>query len=366
MQSFTYTFQEGAVNAAWATGGQIEVTKTPEGVLLQTGTATGVFLTPQEPNFLAEGGTILASAQSPQAMSFGWILSTDPQKLTYSVAAQLSGTRGEEVSFDLTEHSEWLPVKKTFGIVLPPQSNVLLHSIELKKWNMFEKLWNEVLSFWTLDGYRPYSINFIWGPYLANNPIERAMIYSSLPPNGTSATWMAILAILIFMLGIVLLSFRKTHRKHFIARRILIVFAVAWILFDARMGSEFLSWVMRDQKTYIGAGESVREFRERGNFYDFAAFSAPLVQDRDTYLFFAEQQWPYLGNMRYLTYPSIPGIDTQNDDTWVIYHRPDFGISSDGRLALDHEAITEPGEILGEFGKGSFVFRGKRLPLTPQ
>lgn len=135
-----------------------------------------------------------------------------------------------------------------------------------------------------------------------------------------------------------------------------------WVLFDLRMGLEFLGYVGSDFSSYISKTESTRVFRDRDRFYDFATFIAPYVGDRDSYIFFAEQQWPYLGNMRYLTYPSIPGIDIERDDTWVIYRRPDVGVDSEGHLTIDGQIVSEPGNILGRFDETSFIFRTNNRP----
>jgi hypothetical protein len=128
-------------------------------------------------------------------------------------------------------------------------------------------------------------------------------------------------------------------------------------MLDVRMGGEFLSWMQHDAKTYSTVHEGLRTFRNRNRFYDFADMAKELVSDRTDYIFFAEREWPYLGNMRYITYPSIPGNDFDRDDTWVIYRRSDLTVGADGRLMLLDEPVTNPGTVLGQFDENSFVFR---------
>ena len=72
--------------------------------------------------------------------------------------------------------------------------------------------------------------------------------------------------------------------------------------------------------------------------------------------------WPYLGNMRYLTDPDMAGIDYDNDDTWVIYGRPDVTVGTSNNLVMDNEIISEPGRILVRFDDSSFVFRTFQKP----
>jgi hypothetical protein len=64
-----------------------------------------------------------------------------------------------------------------------------------------------------------------------------------------------------------------------------------------------------------------------------------------------------VGAIRYATYPIVPTNDFTENDTWVIYDRPDVGVDAHGQLTIDGEALTAPGQVLGTFGPGSFVFR---------
>lgn len=212
-------------------------------------------------------------------------------------------------------------------------------------------------SFWTFDEARPYSINFLWGPQIGFTEAARGKLYSALPPpyhSGTFALYVAIIGVLLVIIGI---SIMRTASRRTLFVRCGIFLLCTWVFFDVRMGSEFLSWVIHDHQTYITTQAGERTFRDRKQFYDFAEFAKPYVTDRTSYIFFARQPWPYLGNMRYLTYPSIPGIDYKNDDTWVIYDRPDMIVDTDGRLSTEGVVLTEPGVILGRFDASSFVFR---------
>jgi hypothetical protein len=129
------------------------------------------------------------------------------------------------------------------------------------------------------------------------------------------------------------------------------------------MGTEFLSWVSHDVTSYTMKSSDDRTFRDRDKFYDFADFVKPLVTDRTDYIFLATYPWPYLGNMRYLTYPALPGISFERDDTWVIYMRPDIRISQDMYLLADGVKVAGPGTVLGVFDETSFVYRtSKAIP----
>ena len=123
------------------------------------------------------------------------------------------------------------------------------------------------------------------------------------------------------------------------------------------MDLQFFSWVIDDAREYIHAPYETRTFRDRGGFYDFAAFAQSFISDRTSYIFLAERDWPYLGNMRYLTYPSIPGNAFTKDDLWVIYNRPDIRLNEHNQLISDGVVLSNPGKVLGIFDATSFIFQ---------
>lgn len=369
MQTQTFEFADGKINASWAGLGPIQVQKAPQGIVLSTGAGTGEFLTTATLTGTAEAGTLRMSAQSDQDFYVGWIFSDDPRQNIYTIP--LTAPRGddERVSFRLRAEELWQPARVgKFGLILPPNTVVMLHSIELHRWNVLEHVWSRVVSFWKFDEYRPYSINFVWGPQLAGNSVETEAMYRYLPPQTLSATIAAYVAliVLIALLYAYAHVFRHPEEKRaWVLRRALLAMAVLWLLFDARMGGEFLSWVAHDQATYIGKPQGERTLRERESFYDFAEYATQFLGDRTSYIFFADHEWPYLGNMRYVTYPAIPGITIDTDDTWVIYNRPDLTVT-DGRITIDGEPVSAPGTLLGRFDEKSFVFRTSAPPAPQQ
>ncbi len=354
LESQIYEFAEGNINADWSGKGQLTIRKQRDGILLQTQNGTGMLLTTLGPDIHADSIVIHSASPVPSEFFFSWNL-VGQNHTIFTVPFVLS-TGGNETT-ELSLEGNWQPGDHTIGIILPPQSSLLLRSIELQNWNILEQTLEAVRSFWTFDALRPYSINFVWGPHIGWNPTERHQLYDALPPVYLSGT-LAMQTVLLFtVVGIIGLGlWRQSSRKQTF-RRIGFVFLCAWIMFDVRMGSEFLSWIQHDHQTYIAAEEGERVFRDRNAFYDFADYASPFVADRKSYVFFAEYPWPYLGNMRYLTYPSIPGIDYLKDDTWVIYRRSDMGVDESGRVTVDGEAVTPQGKILGQYDAHSFIFR---------
>ncbi len=365
--SRTLEFAAGEVNATWEGHGTISMQKQPDGILLST-TGTGFILTRQVLGIFPQAGDVTVSTDLGTGLYFVWIYNDDPDKRPYDVGISVPAGKRVTVPFSLSQHRQWYDKPMQFGLVLPPKTTILLHRIELTQWNFAERLLFGLKALWTFDAERPYSINFVWGPQIAWNPAAIKDLYAYLPPIFTSVTYalniflllcFAVIAAFVFLRGN-----PQDRRKRFL-RIALGVLLAGWVLLDVRMGSEFISWVVEDYRTYIAAPANLKTFRDRERFYDFAAFAVPYVFDRQTYVFFADREWPFLGNMRYLSYPAIPGIAYDRDDTWIIYNRPDITLDEQGRVTIGGEAVSLPGRVLGRFDSGSFAFRTYQKPVLP-
>jgi len=356
-----YDFRSGFVNTEWNGIGDIAMEQLADGVRLTTGVGTGVLVTQTEPPFLADMGRIKTTSAEQVELMFLWSFRSSLQSATNRVTMLIDDMPEAMTLFPLSQHPEWREEPKNFGILIPPNHSIVVHTIELVKLSLGEKIKSLWSSFWTFDEYRPYSINFVWGPVFGTNPAEISLLYRYLPPQFL----MGMKAIHIFLACTLIIGgiAYAITRKKIIPKILFVLLLGTWIVLDARMGSEFLSWVKHDHDAYIAAPAGMREFRDRDRFYDFAEFVKPLVHDRQRYIFFASYPWPYLGNLRYITYPTLPAFNLREDDTWVIYDRPDIGVSADGRLVIEGSIVSEPGKVLGAFEQGSFVFRGHPLPL---
>lgn len=232
-------------------------------------------------------------------------------------------------------------------------------------YSLWEKIAGGWRSFWHLDPFRPHTINLLIGPLIVPDPSAVQLREKSLVSLSTSVN--AYLLVFLSLAGIgFLFAAALKARKHGtpwpvlraeVCRRFFLLLLGTWLLYDFRMGLEFLAGVAEDHRQYIAADASLRTFRDRGRFYDFASFAREFVADRQRYEVFLPDAWPYFGLLRYETLPSLPNPGEPISDTWVIYERPDVTVGKDQRLHLAGEAITKPGQILGHFGSGSFVFR---------
>ena len=358
--SLIFEFSEGKVNATWTGHGLIKMQKDPAGVILST-TGTGIFLTDLPEDFYPQAAEVTVSAKRREQIYFVWIYKDDPERENFDVPMTVPPGKPNVILFSLSDRKDWKSRPKEIGLALPPNTEVIAHRIELISWSPLEMFFDRIKSFWTMDSYAPYSINFLWGPELASNPVQRKVLFDSQPPAGFSATLILNSALLLLAISALFFDKAGRQRKRFykIAAGLFFLF---WLVLDLRMSSEFLSWTAHDYRTFISEPVNARTFRDRGRFYDFAEYVRPYLFDRSSYVFFATSMWPYLGNMRYLTYPAIPGIDYDNDDTWVIYGRPDVTVGTSNNLVMDNEIISEPGRILVRFDDSSFVFRTFQKP----
>jgi glycosyltransferase involved in cell wall biosynthesis len=268
------------------------------------------------------------------------------------------------ITFNVSPYPQWDSKADRIGFAFPGGSDFILHKVELVGFSPMEKLLEAWRTFWTFDRYTPYTINFVWGPLLTFNPIARDHMFDKLPPLARSGN-LIFYGILLGICGALLL-------RHFIARKsrshvkgmsiLLLSFAILWIAYDIRMGLEFINYLVTDYYTYHSQESPNRSFREHHTFYDFVDSIKPHIASDEKYIFMGQQRWPYLGAIRYLTYPILPTEPTQNlhgVKTWVIYDRPDIFLNAENMLETDGRIFAGPGEIVHQFDDASFVFRSQ-------
>jgi hypothetical protein len=215
-------------------------------------------------------------------------------------------------------------------------------------------------SFWVFDYFAGYSINFLWGPRIAYNPIGREQIFTSQPPAAHSAN--GILYIIIFIgcvLILVIAKMRKYQNKK-IFKWIFALITCMWIIYDFRMGAEFINYVNTDYKSYYSKNIGERTFRERSYFNDFADSIALVVAEKEKYIFLAPSEWPYTGILKYTTYPVLPvdpfGGNAHLYDTWVVYKRPDIKLINNRLVSSDNAVLSPAGTLVHEYDEGTFIF----------
>jgi hypothetical protein len=240
--------------------------------------------------------------------------------------------------------------------------NIKFEGIKFLKHSLGQKIIASWRSFWILEPFTPHTINILVGPVITTDYMMAGDWYDNWHLNGISANAYMLVGISLFGVAILFYTGLFSKRKWEDDRKgIVIIFFVfiasIWILYDFRMGVEFVRNVAIDHVQYISEDEETRTFRDRDRFYDFAKFVKSFVKDRETYEVFLPDPWPYFGSMRYYTYPSIPNPGDPVSDTWVVYEREDIVLREDNKLYHAGEAFTDAGEVIGQFSERSFVFR---------
>lgn len=182
MQTQSFEFHAGEINATWEGKGPITMEQRPDGILLRS-TGTGLFITDDELKIAPQLGSLTISNEKASSAFLLWVYDRDENGTNYTQSIFLP--RGEKIvtSFSLSEVKNWHPYAKKIGIALTPGTQILLHRIDFNALNPFERMLERVRSFWTFDEYRPYSINFLWGPQIADNPVLRSTMLLDLPPS---------------------------------------------------------------------------------------------------------------------------------------------------------------------------------------
>lgn len=266
----------------------------------------------------------------------------------------------------MNRFSNWYRKTGRVGFVFSPGTTLVVQDITMEGYSWIEKAVNAWKTAWALDSMRPYSVNFLWGPMMTFSPLEMQNLYKNFPPVAVSAN-RALYVILALGLIYVFVRLPKLRGKPEARYRVIVhfflLFAGLWLLYDVRMGLEPLNQFMVDYKEYHSQQPGKATFRDRSYFNQFADDAATLVDPQEQYYaFVARHDWPFVGRIKYATYPSLPVIydrrtAEQNIKTWVVFNRQDIVQDTEGRLRIGDEILTEPGTILHQFMDGTFVFR---------
>jgi hypothetical protein len=359
-ESTIWDFTDGQVPTGWEGNGDITVQPHKLGLYIQAKSdsfiATRISLSHK-----SEAVIIRYSTPKTVTVKFGWHspeIEDDAVFTRLPIILTESAAEPSEISIDLTQYNQWDPHADAFGFVIPAETEIVIHSIEFTGWNALERLSAAWKSFWTFDSINGFSINFLWGPWISTTPVGLEMLFDGLMPHGFPAN---ILFYVSLIIGTLLIAF--FFRRNRIQRSIWLLglFALLWIFYDIRMSSEFLSGVMNDYDTFISQDKEIRTFREREHFFALAEAAREHMEGRPYYLFAASQRYPFLGQIRYYTYPSIPlgpnAPERGQIDTWVFYNRTDIRLNEARELLSEGNVISRPGRVLASFGEGTFIFR---------
>lgn len=327
-----------------------------EGVYVQTST-DGMLRLP--PGMDADSLTMVVTNAETRKVALIWQAAGLGAGEFYQAEILLPIGQKQTANLALNQVAEWDADATMIGIAFPADSELLIRSMEWRSYSPLEKLWNGVISFWTPDTFSLYSINFLWGPLIGTTPEARAELFATLPPKAWSATRLFYGALALAAIGGAVYAWNKPDPRKTFLGVIAIAGAAAWILFDARMTQEIVSYAAHDWTTYVLAEEDDRVLRTHANLYDVIADIKELLGDDGSYALLAPEGTPFFANVRYALYPAnpvaaVPGTDAK---TWIVLANPNVRVEGESLLRADGTVLVPRGAIVERFDASSFFFR---------
>lgn len=350
-----YDLTQSSEHSMWNVQNSMTAQDVPDGGMELQSSGSGLYLRsdidwPKKPAAI----TINYTAKTPVTL---YVLWADDEGNIYrggDAIRLFSGAGSERVLLSRIRNLPRHP--QMFGFEVSPNSRIELQSITLHHWNLPEKLWSGITSFFSPDEIRPYSINFLWGPQFARNPFEASMLWNALPPNGISLMFLFnILIVMTIACAIAAAMYGAMKQKRFAVLPFVIGICVsAWIVSDLHMSAAFISSFKNDLTKYTFANAEEKTFRDRDRLYAFAEFIKPYAAIHKNYVLFAPREWPYVGILRYHTFPVLP-TGAEEDRLWVIYNRPDV-TAIDGYVTVKDVRLSPKGTVIDRFDDASFLF----------
>lgn len=356
-QVSTWDFTQGQMPGDWQTKGWTSAVLTTKGFEIHT-TAAGSMGRLMDLPHPVDVIQITASTPREIAGLLLWHVPGTPPDVIYQLPITLQpGSSGTDF-VDLTVADVWPRRPDLIGFAFPAGANMTLERVELVGFSVWEKLWNNVRSFWIFDTFNATSINFLWGPILRSAPITREALFSSPPPQGWSAnrvlyTFLALGSFLLWL---------WYWRGGLDPRRALLFFlslcAGLWLFYDFRMGAEFFSYAAWDVRTYLTQAPEQRKFRQFQNFFTAVEQSLPVLTASPTYGFLCPDGLPLASRLQYFTYPSITAGNATlpRPANWLIFRRDDVRVDERNRLWKGDAMLAEGGTILKRFDDTSFLY----------
>jgi hypothetical protein len=354
----------------WDFRGQVPEGWQIQGVAGAQGAADGLHL-----KISPEGGGILRNVSFPSKPESAiirvrserntngyllWHLKGAPEGSVPQLPFQLDASESfKEIQLPLSYYKkQWGANVETLGIFFDADSELVIESLSLHRYSLSEKAIEVVRGFWTFDEFRPYSINFLWGPLISYTPAMRAMLYETLPPYAHSATqWMYVL--LGVCLGVwIVLRFWKSPAAVTVLGILCTVFAGLWIVFDVRMGSEIVAYALRDLNGYALAPQGQRMLRTHQGIFDTLDEAMPELQKHERFGLVTMEN-AFYSLIRYRSYPTLPMTPDMSQSgitLWLVGYRDDARIDAQNRLVVGEKILSGSGRIIRQFDSRSYLF----------
>lgn len=329
-----------------------------QGLYVQTNTDGFLQLPP--PGIDADSLVItLTNIDSPE-IGLIWNTPTLAQGDYYQYNIRLPAGQSQKVVAPMHQESDWLANPPMMGLAMPAGTEILIQRIEWRSYSAWEHLVNGIISFWTPDSFRLYSINFLWGPLVGTSPEARSQLYETLPPHSWSGMRVFYVVLVLAVIIAVAMRFFAEGGRRKMLPIIGLTFVTLWIIFDARMVVEVLSYVRDDWRTYITAEKGTRVLRSHETLYEFLEKTDAAIGDAERYVLITPEGTPIYANTRYRLYPAEPlrlSDPHEGVSTFVIAAEPSVRAVSGSLIAGDGTVLARDGSVIYQFDDASFVFR---------
>lgn len=252
-----------------------------------------------------------------------------------------------------SDYDQWTEKTPVVAFGFPAGTDMVIQKVEWKSWSPGEKLVTAMKSIWTFDVLSQYGINFLWGPLFTTNPATLETIYDGLPPKGVSGmrvVYAVIIAALIAA-GIFLLMDRKERAVLTVVTTV----AGLWLLLDARMGAELLSYAITDIRS--------PEFRTLSDVPTITEKTQELLKDKtaSSVVLLEPAGNTYIAHTRLKLYPLdvasySEALKIQPKRAWLVLHRPDIKVENGAVTTDAGRILSSAGTVLERFGNDSFLF----------
>ena len=343
--------------------GLTDVHESPEGLVIRTDT-DGYVAWPDHPlGAPAEVLTLTAKSAVPMQAVFMWQPVDGGEGLYQLPFVIPASENGASVDVVLSDYPMWDWRTDTVALRFPAGADVTLVEMDFRHWSPMEKFIEGWKSFWTFDDFRAYSINFLWGPLIAGNPVARANLYATLPPFAWSA--LRVMYAILAVVGVIAVAARVIARDRALALGIFAAaFAGCWLFFDLRMGLEIVSYAKDDWRSYVLQSPDDRRLRTHDNLYAIIDRILPTIQAYDRYALYSPVGSVIYPNLRYAAYPSVPVLNPSSSSGVqlnVIMGAQGMYVDELGRLARvtasgSGEVLSAPGHIVQQINENAFLF----------
>lgn len=350
MQQTIFDFREGRLNGTWSISGVDVPQSSPKGLTITTTQDWSIVGAMRVPH-ATEVVSFTFTNDRPTEARMLWRRQRDPDGTFVQLPFFIPVGTAVTTDVNVDAYGQWDRHAEQVGFALPAGASVTLHDVRLSHWSPMEKAAEAWKSFWMFDHIGPYSINFLWGPVLTFNPAATRELFTTMPPRGRSANWVFYGILALMGAGIALTS--KSLRTF------LLCFGILWIIYDIRMGAEFLRYAKTDYETFLSRSVGERMYRTYANFPDIVKLSEPFLRPKETFAFLSPPNTPFIAQMRYFAYPSVPVVPAEPSGlrTWVVFDRSDIALSPDGRLVVGGVPLSEPGTVVKRLDDFSFIFQ---------